>query len=516
MVNRKKSKTKFHKRFIYIPAIIIGVILLALFPTLSALFEVNPPYNAGDFTVPELSIQEMQNNEDVNQMINGVIDDQIPLCGLSQTELDSIKECEELTKGEVLVNIDPQDFDPSLVITCGLTQNQVEECTIQIGNIIQDLQDQLIESENPLNDTEFSDDPPEQQLCDLTECPEASFVSLEATVTKVTSDGTRIETVELFDLPLQSIFVEDVTNLDFRNGLLEVALFAVTDPDVKLSGSGKLDLIIGGISVLQNPFDITIATGNNTDGRVQLLIGGTEKIIISIGNFFDKFPNNTLTPIQLKIIEIDMFDERNNLHKEDFVIFTLDIFRDDLLILILDEEGNPTISFPLDSRVVIHSSASKSEPYTVCTSKVETWSSIFQGNGRGCSLFTLVATSAGNCGSAIPTTTQVPAPTISASIADSKGTILSSGSGSGNSLFDYDQLTRNATYTLSITGVGSANLDYGEAQETKSFTCTQEGTPIIKSTSRISGNTSNCGTYYRTFYTTLSGLTLGSKMCNLP
>ena len=92
MVNKKKKKTKFHKRFIYIPAIILtGIILVALFPTLSAINEINPTYNADDFTVPELSIQEQQNNEQVNMMIQEALNDPLSLCTLSESELDFLK-----------------------------------------------------------------------------------------------------------------------------------------------------------------------------------------------------------------------------------------------------------------------------------------------------------------------------------------------------------------------------------------------------------------------------------------
>lgn len=518
MAPRKRSK--FASKKVVIPAVIVAIVVLVVsFPTLVAILEVNPFYNKDNFGVPELSIQELQNNDDIQKMIDETLKNQLELCALSQPELDRLAECEALTKDEQFVTSIPENLDPNTFTICGLTENQVDECTSQIAQILEDLNKQIIESKNPINETEFSDDPPEEQLCDLTECPEANAVSLEANIVKVTSNQTRIESTILFDLPLQSIFVEDTSNIDFRNGFIEIGLVAVTDPNVRLSGSGQLDILVGGISVLPEPFFISVQTENNTDGRVQLLIGGTERISLSLANFFSLFADRSVTPIELKIIDIEFTDERNIFQKSDFVIFSLNIFRDDVLILIQDEEENTVRSFPLDSRVVIHSSASKSDPYQVCTIRVDTFTSQFLGNGRGCTGHTLTATRTNDCSTTTPKTVQVPAPTISASISDSQGNLLFSDSGSGNSLFDYDMLTRNATYTLSISQVGSGDLDYGEAQETKSFTCTQEGTANIIKVFTTSGSTKPCQTFYQTTSTVLNTanpLTLGAKMCNFP
>lgn len=514
----KKKRSKFTSKKVVIPAVAVAfVVLVVSFPTLVAILEVNPFYNKDNFGVPELSIQELQNNDDIQKMIDETLNNQ--LCALSPAELDEIEQCEELVKDEKFVDVDPDDVDPSLIISCGLTQSQFDECTSEISEIIKNLQSQLIESQTPINDTKFSDDSPGEQVCDLTECPEANAVSLEANIVKVTSNQTRIESTILFDLPLQSIFVQDTSNIDFRNGFIEIELVAVTDPNVRLSGSGELDILVGGVSVLPEPFFISVQTENNTDGRVQLLIGGTERISLSLANLFNLFADRSVTPIELKIIDIEFTDERNIFQKSDFVIFSLNIFRDDVLILIQDEEGNTVRSFPMDSRVVIHSSASRSDPYQVCRIRVDVFQSFFLGNGLGCTGHTLTQTSTNDCSSATKQTVQVPAPTITASISDSEGNLLFSDSGSGNSLFDYDMLTRNATYTLSISQIGSGELDYGEAQETKSFTCTQEGTANISTIHTISGSVKPCSTYYRiatTVLNTANPLTLGSKTCNFP
>lgn len=511
----KRKKSKFASKKILIPVVAISIIAVALaFTTIIALTEINPLYNANDFGVPELSIQDQNNNDEINDMINDAVGLPLELCALSPAELDEIEQCEELVKDENFVDIDPDDVDPSLIITCGLTQSQFDECTSEISEIIKDLQSQLIESQTPMNETEFSDDSPGEQLCDLTECPEASSVTLEAKITKVTSTGERIPTITTFDLPRQAFLVEEETNIDFRTGSLEIELIARTDPNVRLSGSGEFDILIGGNSIFTSPLFVSVPESNNTEGVVKLLIAGTDLITFSFDSQFDSFVDKQITPIEIKIITIKMSDVRNEYFNEDLTLFSMNIARDDLFILIQDEEGNNVRSFPMDSRVVVHSSASKSEPYQLCTTRIETWSSIFQGNGRGCSVHSIVSTSKGGCGAF--TTAQVPAPSISASIADSDGITLASDSGSGKSLLDFDMLTRNATYTISATQQSPAQLDYGEAQETKSFTCTQEGTAILGSGTSISGTVKSCSTYYRITSQSFSGLTLGAISCNFP
>jgi len=511
----KKKKLKFASKKVLIPVVAIVIVAVAFaFPTIISFSEVNPLYNANDFGVPELSIQDQQSNDEINDMINDAVGLPLELCALSPAELDQIEQCEELVKNENFVDIDPDDVDPSLIISCGLTQSQFDECTSEISEIIKDLQSQLIESQTPMNDTEFSDDTPGEQLCDLTECPEATSVTLEAKITKVTSTGERIPTITQFDLPRQAFLVEEETNIDFRTGSLEIELFARTDPNVRLSGSGEFDILIGGNSIFTSPLFVSVPESNNTEGVVKLLIAGTDLITFAFDSQFESFVDKQITPIEIKIITIEMSDVRNDYFNEDLTLFSMNIARDDLFILIQDEEGNNVRSFPMDSRVVVHSSASKSEPYQLCTTRIETWSSIFQGNGRGCSQFQLVSSTKGSCSA--PTTSQVPAPTISASIADSEGNILSSDSGSGNSLLDFDMLTRNDTYTISATQQSPAQLDYGEAQETKSFTCSQEGTAILGSSSSISGSTKICQTYYRITSQSFQGLTLGAISCNLP
>lgn len=520
-----RKKIKFHKRFIWIPAIAItGLVLVLLIPTLSTLGEINPFYNSDDFTVAELSVQDQEKNDEINMMIEETLMESTSLCGVSQQELNSIKQCNTLTMNEQFVNTELDSIDTSVLVSCGLTESQVDECTSEINQIIKELSDQLIQSQNPLNDTEFSDDSFEEQLCDLTECPEASAVTLESKIVKISSNGERFESISTFDIPLQSIFVEDSTNIDFRNGFLEVEMFALTNPNVKLSGSGKMDILVNEDSVIENPFDITIETGENIDGRVRLLISDSQKISISLSNLFSSFADKSVTPIQLKIQEIQFTDERNIFQKNDFIIFTMDIFRDDLLIIIEDEEANLIRSLPMDSRIVIHSSASASTPYVdLCHTRQQIYESYFLGNGVGCTAHQLTTNRVGNpcLNSGTSKTVQVPAPSISGiTVKDSDGNIIvTSTGGTGNSLFDYSQLLRNQTYSLSVSGIGSTQLDYGINQETKSFTCTQKGTPKLKGFTETSGSFTACSTVIQNSYTILNTddpLTLGSKTCNFP
>ncbi len=485
MVKKKRSKIKFHKKFIWIPALIIGAILLFIsFPILNALGDVKPVYNADDYNVPELSIQDTQNNEQINEEIDNIVNDASVFCTANQTILEMIAQSELDKLGEVTVSNPPANVDPNTFInTTIVDQETAILCNKEIQILIKQLQDELIQTDPINNVTETSDDSTGQQLCDIepnnplcgTLLPEASAITLQAKVTKITSQGQRIESISQFDLPRQAFLVEEETNLDFRNGFLEIELFALTDPDVELSGTGELDILIGGSSIFTSPFVISVSQENNTGGIIPLDIQGTPIVKFSFAQNFNKFTNLAITPVEIRVVSIDLSDGTSQFTNQNLSLFDINISRDDIQIIIQDESGNNVRAFPSDSRIVINSVASKSQPYLTGLVRQIVFDSTFYGNGLGCSQPFVVSDR-----TFTPTdsaTLTIPAPKITGiSLVDSNGiTISTSTGGTGNSLYDFNQITRNATYTIKASGI-SGVLDYGLNQETKSFTFSQDGT----------------------------------------
>ncbi len=508
----------------------IGVLLIVIIPVMIFVFGVGNADVLPQDTDPdpfEIPIPCLEG--EIRDQFGTCIENIIPIieepelfCITEPEELTKIAECELLTRDEQIVVLDP---NVSVDECSQVNRESVEQCNAQIDKLIEDFLAQIEPDIDPVppNGTETSDDDPFTQICDqdpsLIICGDSRSLEIVTRVLKTDSAGVQTTVETTFDIPFASLFVENTTNIDFRTGQLQFEVQVKGDPDFRYMGTGKVDLLIGDQSLFLNPLDVKVDGIADEEGKVDLLIvsptGATSDLLLfDFEENFDKFTNEATTPVRLHVLELNIAGERD----QDFAmidqdIFTLDIFRDDIQILITDSEGMESRVYPSDSRIIITPKTSKSDPALTGVTRITIYDSLFKGNGQGCTTFAIISDRSFT--PSTETTATVPAPTITSTILDDEGNIVTSGSGR----LDYTTLTRNQNYTAQVNQLTSSPLDYGKSQETKSYICTQEGKPDTKSYRTQTGNTSICGYYVITSGVTLSGtftITPNSLTCNFP
>jgi len=535
-MGKKKSKSKIKGIGIISIAIVIGIILVGSLITGIGNENILPQDIAPELEIPfdkplpmlppELTIDE------IDKLINNpnlcVTNPSDPVCNIEsiceieQGELQKIAECELLTQDELIVAL-----DPSLTIdACSqVHRSSAEQCDEQIDSLIQQI---LADSEPdieppPPNGTETSIDDPFTQICDqspeLIVCGDSRSLELITTVLKIDSAGVQTTVETTTGIPQLSFFVEDTTNIDFRTGQLQFGIQIKGDPNLNYVGTGKVDLLIGDQSIFSEPINVEVDGIANEEGKVDLAFISPSGIPSSIIFFdfadnFELFIDESITPVRLHVIELTIVGERDqNFALVNQDVFTMGIAREEIKLLITDEEGIVTRVYPSDSRIIITPKTSKSDPAITGVTRITIYDSIFYGNGRGCSQFNVISDRSFT--PTTETTGTVPAPTITSTILDDEGNVVTSGSGR----LDYTTLTRNANYTVKVNQLTSSPLDYGKSQETKSYVCTQEGKPNTTGYRTQSGSTKICGYYTVTSGITLSGtftITPNSLACNFP
>lgn len=508
----------------------IGVLLIVIIPVMIFVFGVGNPDVLPQETDPdpfEISIPCLEG--EIRASDGTCIEDIIPIieepdlfCSVEPQELQKIAECELLTRDEQIV---PLNTILTVDECSQVNRESVEQCNAQIDKLIEDFLAQIEPDIDPVppNGTETSVDDPFTQICDqdpsLIICGDSRSLEIITRVLKTDSAGVQTTVETTFDIPFASLFVENTTNIDFRTGQLQFEVQVKGDPDFRYMGTGMVDLFIGDQSLFLNPLEVKVDGITDEEGKVDLLFisptGATSDLILfDFEDNFDKFINEQTTAVRLHVLELNIAGERD----QDFAmidqdIFTLDIFRDNIQILITDSEGIESRVYPSDSRIIITPKTNKSDPAITGISRITIYDSVFQGNGRGCSVFAIISDRSFT--PSTETTATVPAPTITSTILDDEGNIVTTGSGR----LDYTALTRNQNYTAKVNQLTSSPLDYGKSQETKSYICTQEGKPDTKGYRTQTGSAKICGYYTVTSGITLSGtftITPNSLSCNFP
>lgn len=552
MVNRNKARLIRSRTTGGILIGVIGFLIIGIFvgePAITAFQETNPPLPDEFFEIPFNEDEAIINNDEILDQVDNIILNPDQFCGDAlQTTFISVgdvaieyqlnAECLVLTQGEEFVtDLGGEGSVPNT--PCAEVQTIEPECQGNLEIIIDNLGDDLIIPDPITNQTDFSEDPLLDQIGDIVNdteiidaiLPSSNSIQLVVKTLKITSDGQMFESIVSFDVPQASFLVEDSTNIDFESGTINIELFAETEPNRFLIGNGKFDILVAGQSIFPNELGLHIEGTTGANGLTDVFIVSPSGIPSDIFRFqfadhFDKFPNEQVSKIEVKVSQLDIrdntdFDFQPEFSVSDLTVFTMDIARDDTQILIEGESGGKVRVFPSDSRIVVTSKTSRTDSYLTGLIRQQTFCSDFLGNGLGCTQQYLCSTV-----TRVPSTVNkgviISAPTISGiSVIDSQGTILESGSTSSGVPFDTaNTLTRSANYTLNINSVGiSSELEFGKAQETKSFSCIQEGTANTKAITTTSGSFTACGTSYRTttqVLDTANPVTLGAKSCNVP
>ncbi len=460
--------------------------------------------------------------------IDPIIENPEMFCSADSDELLLFARCQLMTQGEIEVPEPPLGIDPNTFVNCsGIDEQTKLECIEQIDELIILLQTQPIIPVIPPNGTETSTDDAFTQLCDqnpeLIVCGDSRSLELLTRVLKTDSSGVQTVVETTTGIPQLAFFVEDTSDIDFRTGQLVFEVQIKGDPNLRYMGTGKVDLLVGDQSLFLQPINVKVDGIADAEGKVDLLFitptGTSDLILFDFEENFDKFVNEAITTVRLHVVELNIAGERDqNFALIDQDVFRMDIARDDIKLLITSEEGIVTRVYPSDSRIKLTTVASKSDPYFTGRISTVTFDSTFYGNGLGCS--PPFVSSSATFEPTTKNTATVPAPSISGvSVMDADLNVITSVAGGTGIVLDFNKLTRNQNYTMKVTSpsITSSDLVYGKSQESKQFSCWQEGTVTTKTTATTYGNCSvACGGCTTSIYQVFGSLKLGAKQCNFP
>jgi len=510
-----RKKSGINNRIISV--VIGGVVLLVVVPVVLLVFGIGFDTSPVEgFEIPVSDQEQIETNQELIDQANDL------LCGGGGGTGDP-DQIQTLSNGTIL--------DPNQVacIPQGETPSEGEEVSPEeIDEMIGEIEEMIIDP--PINNKTTSEDPPLEQSCDIDpDNPLCQIISpsnslqLISKVEKTDSQGITTVSEEIFEVPALAFLVEDPTDRDFRTGFINFQLFLKGIPDTMYVGTGNIDIFVGNQSTKATTIEINGIS--DTDGMIQIQFvspTGTlsDALLFTFDDEFDKFGNEQITLMRLNVLDISVSDQTENFSLVDQDVFTLDIARDDIKLIIIDETGATGRVYPTDSRIIITSKANTIRG-TQCL--IYTWIA-FQGVTTGsCSARNLSCPCVGSTigigtNNVVAGTTSPPSIT-GINLFDQNGQFLLSELG-GSSGVVFDQLvTRNENYTLEILSpIISSDLSFGKPQQTQSFTCIAEGTPRHKINIVTTGTTDRCGTggcnYY--YYIVTDGVTTRATTCNLP
>lgn len=379
------------------------------------------------------------------------------------------------------------------LVECDPPELLMEEELCQIDKmLIDEKEDQLIILE-PMNMTDFSEDDSTTQICDQLDLGCGSeIMDLRATITKIDSQGKKTIITKTFGIS-QLAFLADPTDFDFKDGFLELELEINTKRTLSITSSGLFDVFLNGKSVFIEPVVIRGNGVTNENGQLSIeFLSPTTGIpsplyTFNFGLNFDKFNNELVNPLELRLLNLDVNKNQEMFSITNQTIITLDIFRDDIKLIIEDEKTGETLRvFPTDSRIIVNTVA-------------KTLKSI-----------------SGACAGRIVTTAPPPQIGRIEVFDENDKLVVFSNGGSGQGVLD-ELLTRNANYTMTIFfPTDETFLEYGKSQETKSFSCYSE---LASNTCSVSCKTqikaggarwTHCSDFVSSF------IISNTPVCNLP
>lgn len=526
---RKKALLSGTNKIIVVGIIIAGITGLLLGP----LFIEDFPINI--LGVDVLPFEQLRGDFDVTQNNQLIIDENQILVlfgscldGSIPTPVPGQANTFECPNGDMYMincedtNFCTDPFDPDARFINGTGNRDTEE---EIQKMINDNNMNLMETpeDKPMNMTETSDDPPIVQACDqLGIACGSEVLEVEAVITKIDFNGTQFVVTETFGVPQLSFFIEDTTDISFRDGFIELELFLKSEPNRLLEiTDGKFDVVIGGQNLFQTPIRLQANGITSDQGLLQIDFIPpnnipSSKYIFDFEQNIALFPDNmipeltTVIPFEMNLNKLDI--TRNNIDTFSLInqtIFSMDIVRDEIKILLQNEvTGEFDRVFPTDSRFIIHSKeycVPVQTCATISTSNDPTIACVdFRGNQVGF-----------GCGGTIP------APNIGrVEVFDSSGELFGFDNGGVGDFAVEIFVTRNANYSMTLAfPVHQIDLlEYGTAQKNIIYECWQEGFPTYANVYREK-------TQWYTFqghittgsrYVIVTSITVGGQVCNIP
>ena len=482
-------------------------------PIISTIPIIAPEVNLDDqleipFVTPDI---EENNEEIIDQIEEIVLDETIPPEEIPQM-------IEDLA--EDIVTIPPISNETSIVCgdeSCSTIPPITSEDPplVQIGDIL---------DENPILDPIL---------------PESASLDLLTRVTKQNSAGQRTVVEKTTQFSKLAFLVEEQTNIDYKTGFLEIEMFVKGEPNTRYSGTGTFDIKVGTSSIFPSTIQISFDQVSDSNGLIPITItsptGGTATLYTFDFNAnFNKFINESVTKIDVIINLLDATKDQDNFSIQNVSVFTMDIARDDIQVIITDEQGTTSRVYPTDSKLIVTSAQASSQGVICAIGTI--FGSTVTGKTSGSSPADCLyynpppayasGASLNTWHNLFPITTitagTAPAPQIlGLNLYDKDGKIIKSSSGGTGTVFN-ELVTRNADYVLKINSpIISSNLSFGKAQQTQSYSCQSTVTTVYKIVTTTTPAQSGCGFTNSCFSTTTyslypNGISIGATQCNLP
>ena len=223
---------------------------------------------------------------------------------------------------------------------------------------------ELQDIEKVMNTTETSNDPIPVQVIEQIIPPKT--LKLEANIIKTDSNSKTYTEKLSFDIKPLSLFVEDISNIDFRTGFTEINMNIVADPASQLTATGFFDVLINDQSILTQKIRLDANGITDSNGRIDLKLQGiSNSYTFDFNNNFDKFPNERTSKLSFVLDSLEITTNEKTYGLANQEIFSMDIFRDDVKVLVTDSEGNQVKAYLQDSTLTISSNISYSYYKTV-------------------------------------------------------------------------------------------------------------------------------------------------------
>jgi hypothetical protein len=339
----KKTKFKFKKRYVWIPAVII----IVLFITTGFQFEF----------IPVDAIESQNLLDDLNNLTD--------LFEIPFFDCDIVSECEDN-----FVETPPPITD--IVYDCDIIQIPATDLFLQeCPNIVLDPIENktvIIDDMGTVTDPPPIVPPPEPIPLPPEPEPEPELfdVTITSIIFKTDNNGTRTESSTNTDVPILtqlSFFIEDTSNIDFDNGFLEQQLILNAPPNTQINVDADFDVLIANQTILPQP--LTISISGTTDENGELIIDYVNPTGLKSKDFLfrfqehvDKFPEIGTENIEFVLENVRATSGDFEFELESVIIYSFTIATDPNKIVILNEAGELARVFPTDDTLRIYSTPS--------------------------------------------------------------------------------------------------------------------------------------------------------------
>ena len=183
---------------------------------------------------------------------------------------------------------------------------------------------------------------------------------LQSTVVKVDSNGVESTSVSRTEVPTLSLFVEDISNIDYSTGRLEISTSLENPELATLFGTANFDILIDNQTIFTSPVRVEWATTptliSPVKGEFVTSTGRSSEFIFQFADHLDKFPTLGITPLEIKLNNVDItVDSRDKFGTDSLDLFRMNIATDPDMTLIVSEDGEPQVIFAIDDQLFFQS-----------------------------------------------------------------------------------------------------------------------------------------------------------------